>query len=180
MISKYPELSTDWKQIYTLAFNVALDTKSREFQYKILNNIVFTNDKLFRFKMIDSALCAFCKEEVESLEHLFCLCKVTRTFWNTFFSWLNVHNFEEVHFTAVHILFGFFDISEDFHLLNHLVLLAKQFIYSCKLNRNQPSFKVFLAKIKTVYEMEHLIARDRNQLQKHFSKWKRILPLQTG
>ena len=26
----------NWKQIYTLAFNVARDTKSREFQYKIL------------------------------------------------------------------------------------------------------------------------------------------------
>ena len=179
LTSKYPELSTDWKQIYTLAFNVAQDTKSREFQYNILNNIVFTNDKLFRFKMIDSPLCAFCREEVESLEHLFCLCKVTKTFWNTFFSWLNIHNFEEVPFTVVNILFGFFDISKDFHLLNHLVLLAKQFIYRCKLNSNQPSFKVFLAKIKTVYEMERLIAKDRNQLPKHFSKWKRILPLQT-
>ena len=30
LTSKYPELSTDWKQIYTLAFNVAQDTKSRE------------------------------------------------------------------------------------------------------------------------------------------------------
>ena len=52
LISKYPELSTDWKKIYSLAFNVAQDTKSREFQYKILNNIFFTNDKLFKFKVI--------------------------------------------------------------------------------------------------------------------------------
>ena len=128
------------------------------------------------FTIRHPSLCAFCKEEVESLEHLICLCKVTKTFWNTFFSWLNTHSFEEVHFTVVNILFGFFDISKDFHLLNHLVLLANQFIYRCKLNRNQPSFKVFLAKIKTVYEMEHLIAKDRNQLPKHFSNGNESFP----
>ena len=44
--------------------------KFREFQYKLLNNIVFTNDKLFRFNIIDSLLRVFCQTEVESPEHL--------------------------------------------------------------------------------------------------------------
>ena len=63
---KYPDLSLEWKDIYSLPFTVAHNTKTREFQYKLLNNIVYTNDKLFRFKMIDSPLCAFCQSEVES------------------------------------------------------------------------------------------------------------------
>ena len=41
---KYPELSVEWKKIYSLPFTVTTDTKIREFQYKLLNNIVFTND----------------------------------------------------------------------------------------------------------------------------------------
>ena len=49
---KYPDLSLEWKDIYPLLFTVTHDTKTREFQYKLLNNIVFTNDKLFRFKVI--------------------------------------------------------------------------------------------------------------------------------
>ena len=40
---KYPDLSLEWKEIYSFLFTVTHDTKTREFQYKLLNNIVFTN-----------------------------------------------------------------------------------------------------------------------------------------
>ena len=63
----YPSLSTDWKEIYSLAFNVTLDTNLRAFQYRLLNRIVFTNDKLFKFKLVDSPSCTFCKTSEESL-----------------------------------------------------------------------------------------------------------------
>ena len=54
--------------------------KLREFQYKILN-MVFTNDKLFRFGLSQSPNCTFCNEEPESLEHLLSRCKVSSEFW---------------------------------------------------------------------------------------------------
>ena len=44
---EYPIFSTDWKEIYLLAFNVTLDTNLRAFQYKLLNRIIFTNDKQY-------------------------------------------------------------------------------------------------------------------------------------
>ena len=33
----------DWEKIYLLPFKTTLDTKLREFQYKILNRILYTN-----------------------------------------------------------------------------------------------------------------------------------------
>ena len=42
------------KTVFSLPFRTTLDSKLREFQYKILNNIVFTNDKLFRFGLSQS------------------------------------------------------------------------------------------------------------------------------
>ena len=48
--NKYPSLTFDWQKSYSLAFNVSLDTKLKAFQYKLLNRIIFTNDKLFRFQ----------------------------------------------------------------------------------------------------------------------------------
>ena len=53
---KFPDLSLEWKEIYSLPFTVTHDTKTRAFQYKLLNNMVFTNEKLFRFKMIDKGI----------------------------------------------------------------------------------------------------------------------------
>ena len=58
------------KSVYSLSFRTTLESKLREFQFKILNRIVFTNEKLFRFGMADSPSCAFCQTEVESVEHL--------------------------------------------------------------------------------------------------------------
>ena len=43
---KFSHFLMDWKEIYSLPFTVTIETKIREFQYKILNNIVFTNQKL--------------------------------------------------------------------------------------------------------------------------------------
>ena len=47
--AKYHHLTIDWKRVYLLSFRTTLETKLREFQFKILNRIVFTNEKLFRF-----------------------------------------------------------------------------------------------------------------------------------
>jgi len=120
-------------------FTVTTDTKIREFQYKLLNNIVFTNDKLFRFKMIDLPFCAFCQTEVESLEHLFFHCNVTKTFWNLLSSWLIKQKIITTSLTLENVLFGVFNVIEDFLILNHLLLLAKFYIYRCKLDIIHPS-----------------------------------------
>ena len=68
--AKYHRLTIDWKRVYLLSFRTTLETKLREFQFKILNRIVFTNEKLFRFDMAESDKCTFCQTEVESIEHL--------------------------------------------------------------------------------------------------------------
>ena len=68
---KFPQFPFNWKEIYSLPFTVMIEAKIREFQYKVLNNILFTSEKLFSLKMTDLPLCAFCKREVESFKYLF-------------------------------------------------------------------------------------------------------------
>ena len=173
---KYPDLSLEWKRIYSLPFTVTLETKIREFQYKLLNNIVFTNDKLFRFKMIDSPLCAFCQTEVESPEHLLFNCNITKTFWQLLSSWLNEQKITSISLTMESVVFGVFNVAEDFLILNHVILLAKFYIYKCKLNNTPPSLNVFIAKIKATYQIEQKIAAARDKLVKHYQKWNKLLP----
>ena len=40
----------DWKNIYLTPFRATLRRKLREYQYKILNTILYTNDMLFKLK----------------------------------------------------------------------------------------------------------------------------------
>ena len=49
----------DWKNIYQLPGRVTLDTRTRAFQYKILNRILYTNSVSYKMKLIPSPLCPF-------------------------------------------------------------------------------------------------------------------------
>ena len=66
---QFPDTCLDWHDIYKLPFNVLIDTKSREFQYRILNRYLTTNS-FHKIGLANSPLCTFCKQESESLEHL--------------------------------------------------------------------------------------------------------------
>ena len=81
LTTKDSNIDIGWKSVYSLSFCTTLESKLREFQSKILNRIVFTNEKLFRFGMADSPSCAFCQTEVESVEHLLFSCRVSSSFW---------------------------------------------------------------------------------------------------
>ena len=72
----------DWKNIYILPRRVTTDTHLRNFQFKILNNILYLNKKLFTFGISDSALCSFCLSEEETAIHIFCNCAHTQSLWN--------------------------------------------------------------------------------------------------
>ena len=125
---QFPDVQFDWNEIYSLSLKVSLETKIREFQYKVLNNLVFTNEKLFKIKMIDSPQCTFCKNEIESLEHLLYSCEITRSFWVALRSWLMECNINLEPLSVFNVLFGILNAGEDFVIVNHLILVAKFYI----------------------------------------------------
>ena len=51
------------------------------FQYKVLNNVLYLNNMLFRFKKVDSPLCSYCDEEEETPLHLFHSYLKTKQLW---------------------------------------------------------------------------------------------------
>ena len=84
---QYSSACLEWREIYSLPSKVLIDTKSREFQYKILNRYLTTNSFLHKIGLIASKLCTFCGLESESLEHLLISCSFTSDFWLDFIDW---------------------------------------------------------------------------------------------
>ena len=123
---KYHHLTIDWKRVYLLSFRTTLETKPWEFQFKILNRIVFTNEKLFRVGMAESDKCVFCQTEVESIEHLLFSCKISSVFWKHVLSWLRDNNIIVENLKEEDI-FGKFDAGDDFLLVNYILLLGKYY-----------------------------------------------------
>ena len=164
-----------WKRVYLLPFRTTLETKLREFQFKILNRIVFTNEKLFRFGMAESDKCSFCQTEVESIEHLIFSCKISSVFWKHVLSWLRDKNIVVENLKEEDIIFGKFDVGDDFLLVNHIFLLGKYYIHSQKCQKGIPSLQGFIAETRRVYNIELHIARKRSTLNKHLSKWEKLI-----
>ena len=66
--------NVNWGKIYLLPRVTTIDSSLRSFQYKILNNTLYLNERLFKFNIVDSALCSLCKQDNESFIHLFAIC----------------------------------------------------------------------------------------------------------
>ena len=97
----------DWKKkIYSLPHRVALDTKSREFQYKLLNRCLATNVLLSKIGIISSPACSFCGEADESLEHIFVTCHYTKKFWAEVIKWMGNQDIEIEPLSNKGIMFG--------------------------------------------------------------------------
>ena len=161
----------DWNEIHSLPFLVALDTKSREFQYKILNRYLVTNTFLKKIGKIDSSLCTFCGMLDESLEHLFVTCHFTTLLWKELIAWCSRRQIKVESLSAANIIFGDWQRKDCFLLLNHIILIAKQYIYYCRSNNLKPLFYVLLQRIKFVYQLESKIAKWNNNWQVHSIKW---------
>ena len=52
-------------EVYTLPHKVVFEPYLKALQYKVLNNILFTNIKLYKTGLIDDDKCSFCKETVK-------------------------------------------------------------------------------------------------------------------
>ena len=68
------------------------------------------------------------------------------------------------------IIFGITDCKRDL-FVNHILLNAKKYIYSCRCNKTKPSIIVLSARIKMIYQLEMMVAKSCNKLPIHFEKW---------
>ena len=75
-----PEDDKTWKKIYLLPSRATMDTKTRIFQYKIPESILFLDERLFCMKVVPSTYCSLCSDFTETVAHLFCDCKVAKRF----------------------------------------------------------------------------------------------------
>ena len=159
--NKYSNIEIDWEKVYTLAFQCTLDTKIRECQYKILNCIIFTNEKLNLIGIFESLICTFCQEATESVEHLLFSCRITSKFWKHVLSWLRDNDVHVWIINEPDIIFGKFDFVKDYILIKHILLLGKYYIYCRKCQNSLPTLRGYIARIRRVSNIELHIAREK-------------------
>ena len=144
----------DWKTIYTLPHIVTKDSRLQVFQYKLLNNVLYLNKMLFRFGKIDSLLCPFYKMIDETPPHLFYNCIKTKLLWDQLKDFISNETLSFPSLTPQSAIHGHINFSDDYLLINHIILIYKFYIYNSR-NRgylNIAQLKAIIDKTKKIEE----------------------------
>ena len=110
--------------------------------------------KLFlqRYKKDIDVSCSFCNNSLENLHHLFCSCHLSCAFWQKLCT--SFPQKIDFNFTLSYedVLFGSFTYnpakSDQYYIINLIVLLAKYHIHKCKFSSQKPLFLVFVKELK--------------------------------
>ena len=130
----------EWEKVYMLPRIVTIESSLRSFQYKILNNILYLNERLFKFNVVDSPLCSLCGAYNELIKHLFCTCTVTQRLWHQLKSLL----YESISFPILEpktVILGLpSETTSNYILINHIILSYKWFIFLKRKERKHIGF----------------------------------------
>ena len=165
-----------WSSAYLLPASATLDTKIRMFQYNILNNILYLNQRLYHMKLVASPLCSLCKREVETTSNLFLRCEFSVRLWAETQKWSS-RNIKLPQLSEKIVCLGWFSNDPRTILINHILLLYKYFLYSRRNDRGKVNFSAFKLYIRYVVKIEKSIAKRKKILTAHLSKWDPLVVL---
>ena len=163
------ENDLDWVYHHQLPFKATIETKLQSFQFNIIHRCLVTNSKLWYFKLRDNNRCSFCNLCKETIEHLFWECPISKTVWLQLKDWFTNVIGVTVILSATNILLGMADPTNRIPI-NHILMIVKYYIYTCRCKNDQPSIEGSIAKIKHCIKVE----KSAN-LVGHDQKWRQFI-----
>jgi len=136
------------------------ETFVRSFRYKILSDIVFTNNRLAKIGYVPNDLYTFCGIESETVYYLFYECFSTRLIWNKFSSFWFLVSGKQVKLTLQDVLLGILDT--DVELLNYFITLVKLHIWISRKRGVAPNLTAFKKIVKAKFRIEKYVAIKNN------------------
>ena len=132
---KFASKNLDWRVIYTSPRKVTTNTYLRSFQYKILNNILYLNEKLFVFELSTTSSCSFCNTFGENITHRFCDYTITHCPWKKLQLKLK-DNITPLPLTTQAAILSLVEAESQSHLIqNHILLILKLYMYKSRKNK---------------------------------------------
>ena len=77
----------NWEFVYILSNDCTLDNALKMFQYKLY---IPTNTFLYKCRLVETELRAFCGETGETIMHLFCDCNIVNNIWLKIYEQLQI------------------------------------------------------------------------------------------
>ena len=141
----------DWKKIYRLVYIISSEPYLQTFQYKILNRTINCRYNLWRWNIIPDGKCLYCSE-IDTIEHHFYYCFVSKQFWNEVLKWFQRKTNFTIALSVCEVLFGAindcYGDSEIINALNFIILISKWFINTSRSLEKELLLSQFLSLVK--------------------------------
>ena len=121
LLKKLNLQDVNWQTVYMLPRFCTIDSHTRILQYKILNNILYLNNRLFKMNIFNSELCWFCEAEPETVIHLLCSCRKVKQLWSSVQQWCS-KCFSLLDLSPQTVVLGFLENARA-HIHQNLILL---------------------------------------------------------
>ena len=171
---RYTVAKEDWDDLYMIPYRATCESHLIAFQFKVNHNILYTNEMLFKTGMVHSSSCSFCNAELETVDHMLFNCFVLKPLWeyilNKYLSVIDVN----INLCVKNVIFGLPEMSQTSVLINHIILIAKRYVYECKLNKTRAHVNTFNRRLKSVMNVERKIAFENGLLPRYEAKWNAI------
>jgi hypothetical protein len=139
----------NWLFVYILSNDCTLDNTLKMFQYKLRHRTIPTNTFLYKSKLFETELCAFCGETRETILHLFCDSNIVNNIWLKIYEQLQIRCGG---LSRRDILLGIENV--DYLYINSIMLITKYYIYSCKFKKVVPSFSGVMSLLRHKYKID--------------------------
>lgn len=167
-VSKYVESSYNFKEIFYICHHMTTDTKSKEFQFRFLYDILVNNYWLKKWKIKQTNECTFCKTSEGNIFHIFWECSHIRTFWNNLNRELRLYTLGNINASTI-----FYGTKNK--LFCTIIFLAKNYIYQSWVGESIPKWEIYKTKLASLRNVESTIAIKNNTIDMYLEKWE---PLQ--
>lgn len=173
LMSLYNISEREVEKIFVQPRICTLNSKLREFQFKLLHKIIYTNHHLHRFKFHENGLCSYCKKFEETYQHVFFDCSKIKELWRKCADQLNLPILKELSWKEIHI--GIIDNTiKTRQLLNHILILIKFTIFHRREKGDPPNAKEIIDRLIENRNEEKKIAMERDALSTHLKKWEAL------
>ena len=155
----------NWEKIFNKIYTTSNDVQHRWFQYRLIHRILPTQRYLFLTKIADSPICNLCSEDEQDTSHLFFECNIAQLFWGQLETRMKrkCHHCQNLRISKELVIFG---LAENFisdKVFDQIILLAKHYIYLCKLKDDFPTLDQFIIVLKKRYTVEKYVATMENK-----------------
>ena len=125
------------------------DINIKWFQMRIIHRIIETNVMLKEMDVTNNNKCSFCLTAKDTIQHIFWECKHSQQFWTRFLVLLKEKctSCYRLRLSKCLLLFGIDDNIKTENVFYFILLLAKQYLYKCKIEKQPQNIDIFRKKI---------------------------------